>query len=163
METERNQQMNEPSEISNKLVQDYYGTKRVTATPAINDKEELGYKVIYEDGYESWSPAQVFEAAYQPITSMNFGHALAALEDGHRVARTGWNGKGMWLYWINGSDGTFSASHDDDYILRIDSLNDEFAGLARLPWIGLKTADGGFVPWTVSQTDMLAKDWTIVE
>ena len=28
------------------------------------------------------------------------------------------------------------------------------------PWIGLKTADNHFVPWTAPQTDILAEDWT---
>jgi hypothetical protein len=27
----------------------------------------------------------------------------------------------------------------------------------------MKTADGKFVPWLASQTDMLAEDWVIVE
>lgn len=58
----------------------YIGTKQVSATPAwrINGKvypkdgvvpkamnREDGYKVVYEDGYESWSPKEVFEKAYK--------------------------------------------------------------------------------------------------
>ena len=31
-----------------------------------------------------------------------------------------------------------------------------------LPWIGMKTADNGFVPWLASQTDVLANDWQVV-
>lgn len=57
----------------------YIGTKQVSATPAwrIDGKvypkdgevprsmnREDGYKVVYEDGYESWSPKDVFEKAY---------------------------------------------------------------------------------------------------
>ena len=57
----------------------YIGTKEVSATPAwrIDGKvypkdgqvprsmnREDGYKVVYEDGYESWSPKEVFEKAY---------------------------------------------------------------------------------------------------
>ena len=59
----------------------YIGTKEVSATPAwqidgtiypkdgvvprsMNRKD--GYKVVYEDGYESWSPKDVFEKAYKP-------------------------------------------------------------------------------------------------
>lgn len=33
-----------------------------------NDEDCLGYKVIYPDGYESWSPRSVFENAYRLIT-----------------------------------------------------------------------------------------------
>lgn len=58
----------------------YIGTKQVSATPAwrIDSKvypkdgevprsmnREDGYKVVYEDGYESWSPKDVFEKAYK--------------------------------------------------------------------------------------------------
>ena len=58
----------------------YIGTKGVSATPAwrIDGKiypkdgpvprsmnREDGYKVVYEDGYESWSPKEVFEKAYK--------------------------------------------------------------------------------------------------
>lgn len=59
----------------------YIGTKEVSATPAwqidgtvypkdgvvprsMNRKD--GYKVVYEDGYESWSPKDVFEKVYKP-------------------------------------------------------------------------------------------------
>ena len=35
---------------------------------------------------------------------MDFGEAIKALKEGKRVARTGWNGKGMFLYLINGSE-----------------------------------------------------------
>jgi len=87
--------------------QEYYGTKRVTAWPepaapstSPDAPRTPGYGVEYADGYTSWSPKDVFEEAYQPITGMNFGHALAALKDGHRVARTGWNGKGMFLFHV---------------------------------------------------------------
>lgn len=31
-----------------------------------------------------------------------------------------------------------------------------------MPWIGMKTADGKFVPWLASQTDLLASDWSVV-
>lgn len=41
----------------------YVGIKMVQAEPMKKDEVE-GYKVIYENGYESWSPKDVFEKAY---------------------------------------------------------------------------------------------------
>lgn len=78
---------------------------------------------------------------------MHFGQALESMEAGRRVARKGWNGKGMWLrrikhYQLDGHPHTL--------------------GLKLLPWIGMKTADGAFVPWLASQTDMQADDWVEV-
>ena len=32
------------------------------------EPEEPGYRVRYPDGYESWSPKDVFERAYLPVT-----------------------------------------------------------------------------------------------
>lgn len=41
----------------------YIGCKMVSAEPAVKGGKE-GYKVVYPDGYESWSPKDVFEKAY---------------------------------------------------------------------------------------------------
>ena len=41
----------------------YIGTKLIEAEPAEKDGKE-GYKVRYKDGYESWSPKNIFESAY---------------------------------------------------------------------------------------------------
>jgi hypothetical protein len=76
---------------------------------------------------------------------MTFGEALDALKNGQRVARAGWNGKGMWLAYVP----TFMAAGACPL------------GFTPLPWIGMKTADGGFVPWLASQTDILADDWEL--
>lgn len=53
----------------------YIGTKVVQAKPMDDPNPEFdedpapGYKVVYEDGYESWSPKDVFERCYREITS----------------------------------------------------------------------------------------------
>jgi len=44
----------------------YIGTKTIQAEPAVKDGRE-GYRVIYPDGYESWSPKEVFEEAYHEL------------------------------------------------------------------------------------------------
>jgi hypothetical protein len=71
---------------------------------------------------------------------MDFGNALNALKSGHSVARSGWNGKGMWL--------------------RLQRPDDD--SKMTLPYIYMSTAQGDLVPWLASQTDMLAEDWEIV-
>ncbi len=77
---------------------DAYSTKRVTVWRAKNPEGKDGYAIRYQDGYLSWCPKDVYERDYQPITAMSFGHALDALKQGGRVARSGWNGKGMFLF-----------------------------------------------------------------
>ena len=48
------------------MTKEYIGTKQVTAWPETRDGKE-GYAVKYADGYTSWSPKDVFEAAYIDI------------------------------------------------------------------------------------------------
>lgn len=49
------------------MTKSYIGIKKVTAWPQEKDGKE-GYAVKYEDGYISWSPKDVFERAYLPLT-----------------------------------------------------------------------------------------------
>lgn len=155
------------------MTQDYYGTKRVTAWPAEKDGVP-GYGVRYPNNYTSWSPAEAFEAAYQPITSMSFGHAIEALKAGHKVARRGWNGKGMWLILVPGTapayvkDGTpyHRALQTELQVGRQAGSTDIMAEI--LPHIDMWTTNSegrrAMLPgWLASQTDMLASDWYIVE
>ena len=46
----------------------FIGVKCVKAEWHCNDKGEPGYRVVYPDGYESWSPEEAFEKYYFPIT-----------------------------------------------------------------------------------------------
>lgn len=71
---------------------------------------------------------------------MDFGEALALLRTGHKVARSGWNGKGMWL-----------------------KLAQPEPESSWLPYIYMSTVDGSLVPWLASQTDVLGVDWELVD
>nr|WP_320022101.1 DUF2829 domain-containing protein [uncultured Draconibacterium sp.] len=113
-----------------------------------------GYLVKNEDGYESWSPKEVFEKAYRRIDNLTFGLAVEALKQGKKVARAGWNEKGMWLALsVNAGE-----CYDD-----ISKNGEQKGSYEMLSWIGMKTADNKFVPWLASQTDILSEDWTIIE
>lgn len=87
---------------------------------------------------------------------MNFGEALAALKAGKRVARAGWNGKGMFLFLVPGS--TFKVSRAP-----LLGIYPEGTSIDYCPHIDMKTADGKVVPWLASQTDVLAEDWSVLE
>lgn len=45
----------------------YIGTKIIQAEPQTRDGQP-GYRVVYPDGYESWSPAVTFDEAYRPVS-----------------------------------------------------------------------------------------------
>ncbi len=102
------------------------------------------------DGYVQWQPVEQFERNnVRPIDGMTFGLAIEALKQGKKVARAGWNGKGMWLA-LHKEGGSFT--HEETGIV-----------LQYLDYISMKTADNKLVPWLASQTDVLAEDWQIVE
>lgn len=86
---------------------------------------------------------------------MDFGEALAALKTGKRVAREGWNGKGMFVFLVTGS--TFKVNRPP--LLGIYPEGTEIDYHAH---INMKTADGQVVPWLASQADVLAEDWRVV-
>ncbi len=83
---------------------------------------------------------------------MNFGQALEALKEGKRVARTGWNGKGMFLFLVPGSN--FVVNREP-----LLSIMGEGANVTYRPHIDMKDAEGKVVPWLASQSDLLAEDW----
>ena len=61
--------------IGVKLVKAEPMTKRINTERSVDDAPEKfeeveGYRVVYKDGYESWSPKDVFEEAYKPIDEM---------------------------------------------------------------------------------------------
>jgi hypothetical protein len=86
---------------------------------------------------------------------MNFGQALEALKNGSKVARSGWNGKGMWLFYVPGDQWAFGQV---PALTRADRDGNHYK-----PWYGMKTADNGLVPWLASQSDIDATDWVVVE
>ena len=125
------------------MTHQYIGTKIVTAWQQEESAcviPRQGYAVKYSDGYISWSPKDVFEEAYRRTDGMSFGLAIEAIKKGLCVARSGWNGKGMWLN------------------LQVPDENSKMS----LPYIYMKTADDKQVPWLASQTDVLADDWSVV-
>lgn len=150
-----------------------YNEFRGWKLPEDEDGADEGMLVMYVDGgrpnvpgfagYVSWSPKDVFERAYRPVVGMSFGQAIEALKAGHRVARQGWNGKGMWLA-LSGPLGprtipaaSFWSEHNRTYA----EANGGEATV--LPCITMKTATGEILMgWLASQTDVLAEDWEIV-
>lgn len=122
----------------------FIGTKIIKAEKATNRDGDSGYTVEYEDGYTSWSPKEAFEKAYRRTDGLNFGLALEAIKKGEKVARKGWNGKGMYIYL--------------NFMPEADQETKAFD-----PFITMFTASKTYQPgWLASQADMLADDWEIL-
>jgi hypothetical protein len=87
---------------------------------------------------------------------MDFGDAIRAMKQGAKVARAGWNGKGMFLFLVPGS--TFKVNRPP--LLGIYPEGTEINYHAH---IDMKTADNKVVPWFASQTDVLSEDWLTID
>ncbi len=140
------------SNMSSTPYRNYIGVKTLMAMPEMKDGRE-GYKCMSSNGQEWWQDKESFEQTNRPSEALTFGIAVEAMKKGRKVARVGWNGKGMWLRHVE--------PYNDMGIT--DDQVDKVTDATLLPWIGMKTADNKFVPWLASQTDILAEDWVIVE
>lgn len=132
-----------------------YNILRGWELPSDQDGTDEGFLVEYLDGgqanvagylgYVSWSPKEVFENSYNESGSLTFGDALVILKAGGKVARAGWNGKGMFVFLDT------PPNRDEPF-----SCTD--------PYVSMFTAQGTFQPgWLCSQADMLASDWCAVD
>lgn len=76
------------------------------------------------------------------------------MKEGAKVARRGWNGKGMFIYYVPAAKypasgntlGTMKGRYEDDLVPYRE-------------YVAMKTADDTIVPWVCSQSDLLAEDW----
>lgn len=90
---------------------------------------------------------------------MTFGQAIAAMKDGKKCQRAGWNGKGMWVAFIPAV--TYEAAKVNERVKRLIGPNEDLRCNA---YFGMWTADQRWqVGWLASQSDMAAEDWSIVK
>lgn len=151
------------------MTREAYSTLRGWTVPADENGADQGYLVEYQDGgkpnhpdyagYISWSPKDVFDNAYRAMCNgLSMGDAINAMRAGYKVRREGWNGKGMFIYHVpaasyparNNPSGTMLGVFENDMVPYQE-------------YIAMKTAQNNVVPWLASQSDLLAKDWAIVE
>ena len=148
-------------------MQKYIGTKIIEAEPAnryelhsgghitkkcseewTKDEAEIlkqpfnvkaGYAVRYADGYESWSPKDVFEEAYREASGVSFGLALEAMKKGKGARLPKWS---------------------KDVIIRAQ-FPDEHSKMTA-PYLYVESRFGR-VPWKETMIELFSDDWEIVE
>ena len=87
---------------------------------------------------------------------LNFSEALELLKRGKRVARAGWNGKGMFAFLVDGSSFTVNRPP-------LDKFYPVGSEVTYRPHIDLKAVDGSIGVFNPSTTDLLAVDWFVAE
>ena len=104
-------------------------------------------------GFVQWLPKSEFERKYivesdekhpkedapkdMPVATVDFGSAVYALKQGKKVARSGWNGKGMYIR----------------YVPTTNSLNEH---------LEIKNVKDTFDTWVPSISDLLGEDWVVL-
>lgn len=160
------------SYVGTKLIRAYpmnraeYNVFRGWQLPADENGDDEGYLVEYLDGgkantpqfdgYVSWSPKDVFEKAYRTSGNLTFGMVVELLKTGAKMARRGWNGRGMFIYYV----------HANKYLAQSKAAREYFGEDAMVPYrdyIAMKTVNEEVVPWVASQSDILAEDWEIAQ
>lgn len=91
------------------------------------------------------------------MPGLDFSAALTCLKMGDRVAREGWNGRGMFVYHV--PEASYPATRN-----KRGTMQDRFPDgmVPYRAYIAMLTVDGDVVPWVASQTDILANDWETV-
>lgn len=83
---------------------------------------------------------------------MNFGQAIDAVKEGKRIAREGWNGKGMFVYYVPANS----------YPTQTEVAKKEFGEVAHYnPYLAIKNVNGTVSTWVPSINDVLAEDWEV--
>jgi hypothetical protein len=150
-------------------VKKYIGTKLIQAKPMSlgdynifkgwvipknEDPNREGYMVKYSDNYVSWSPKGEFDKSYRLIIDMTFGLAIEAMKKSFKVARRGWNGKGMYIYYVPANS----------YPATTEVAKKEFGEMVPYnPYFAIKNVNGTVSTWVPSVNDCLGEDYYIVE
>lgn len=115
----------------------------------ITESEDVFYTVdnMVADDWEIVDGEKVTDLN---ITTFTFGEAISRLKRGQKVARKGWNGKGIYIE-MQKPDEHSKMTLPYIYIVTNGLVSDN------------PDAPRGVVPWLASQTDMLANDWKVVE
>ena len=135
---------------------------RVKSIPVTSGNKNFRDKNVIEIAaeLETFISAQKEVPKHDCMTDgMSFGLAIEALKKGHKVARTGWNEKGMFIFIQNETSG--SVKEGTPILSELARKNQ---GVLVRAHINMKAADDSIViGWLASQTDMLSDDWQIVE
>lgn len=144
-----------------------YNILRGWDLPAGENGADEGYLVEYLDGgkvnvpgfanYVSWSPKDVFERSYieHPTSGFSFGYAVTLMKAGRKVARAGWNGRGMFVYYVPPAS----------YPVQTGAAKSHFGDGSLVPYnayMAIKNVDETVSTWVPSANDCLAVDWMVV-
>lgn len=86
----------------------------------------------------------------------DFGSAVYLLKTGKKVARKGWNGSGMFVYYVPAASYPVERNN-------LETMGGHFDNdmVPYREYLALKTAQGDVATWAPSVSDALATDWCL--
>lgn len=102
----------------------------------------------------------------------SFGSAVAALKEGYKVARSGWNGKGLFVFMqvpstiskeIVSKMQSLPQSVKDEFIKRFNDPNYQIDAIYYDNQLALVNPSNLITGWAPSTSDALAEDWMTIE
>lgn len=106
---------------------------------------------------ERTTPPSLIDSDDVPVAvRTNFGQALEAVKKGFRIYREGWNGKGMFVYYVP----------EAKYPAQTGAAKRFYGETQQVPYnayLALKGVDNKVSTWVPSINDCLAEDWSIVK
>ena len=138
----------------------------------VDSQDREGYIIYYpqvnpdELHYVAWCPKAEFEKANRRTDGMPFGYAIEAARKGHKIARAGWNGKGMFVVYMEPM--YLPPFNSQEPGKKVNDRTAKFIGedqpLDCQPYFAMYNAQKQWIPgWLASQSDMLADDWMVVD
>lgn len=95
----------------------------------------------------------------QHSSGLGFEDALPLIRMGYKLTRTGWNGLGMYVVLQKGYPEGIPVNENTAQAIGVpQGTVAEFS-----PYLLFRTAEGQFVPWVASQSDLLAEDWEVMD
>jgi hypothetical protein len=106
------------------------------------------------------------------VENQNFGQAIEALKQGKRVARQGWNGKGLFVFMQVPSQigkdivpkiQSLPQTVKDEFQRRFESPSEQIDAIYYDNQLALVNTSNLITGWSPSTSDALAEDWFILD
>jgi len=103
---------------------------------------------------------------------MNFGQAIEALKEGKRVARDGWNGKGLFVFMqvpaqigkdIVPKMQSLPQSVKDEFQRRFDNPSEQIDAIYYSNQMAIVNQSNLINGWAPSSSDALSDDWIVLD
>ena len=93
------------------------------------------------------------------VSTFSFGEAIRYLKNGNKVARNGWNGKGMFVVYQKGYPEGIHCNKQTAIAWGINVVD-----LFKCePYLQIKMVNGSHSMWVPSINDVLSEDWQIAK